>query len=280
MTNYWKSDEGLKEYKKIDYPYPTTEYDKDFDLFLKKTEVNADKQKIKINRITRIQGADNKEYITYDETVTRFDGLGNPEKRFRENLATYPIPQGQKEVSYDSNNNQQVKTKSISNIETGYSIPFSKAKLEELHKNAFDNVTQRAGKTQYYVQKINGSPVTVQSYEDLKEADFEELFKYGKKSFGWKEEKAHLQQEREQLFAAQQIKDNPQNPESERLKADIFAKQVEGGSLEREDASPLEESDASDSVEILEEESAEDKEVSEEIRKTNINKDKDKRRSK
>lgn len=288
MTNYWKSQEGLKEYEKIEYPYPTSEWDKDYDLFVEKTKNSVDKQKIKVGRITRIQGADNKEYLTYDETVTRFDGLGNSFKRFRENLGTYPIPQARREVTYDSNNNQQVKTVGINNIETGYSIPFSKAKLDEIHKNAIDNVAQRAGKTQYFVQKVNAPPVTVQSFEDLKEADFEELYKYGKKSFGWKEEKEHLKQEHEQLMTAQEISDNKQIDEETRLRARVLEEQIQSGALERDTASPLRETDASDSVEILEDESQEDKELAEEAREkekdttttSNNNKSNIKRRSK
>lgn len=207
MVSYWKSQEGLKEYQKIGVPYPTTEWDKDYDRFIEKTGGTAEgvKEKTEIKRITRVQASDEKEYIIYDENKVRYDGLDNADRRFRENIGTYPIPQGKKEVYYDENNIQKTRTTNINNVETGYSIPFTKQKLEELHKNAADKVAQRTGKTQYFVEKLNGSLISVESYEDLREADFEELFKYGKKKLSWKEEKEQRRLEKEQLDIAQEV---------------------------------------------------------------------------
>lgn len=273
MVNYWKSKEGLKEYEKLGKPYENTVWDTDYEQFVNKTRGSDTEGKTKrqVVRITRLQAADGGEYIVYDEKETRYDGLGNASKRFRDNLGTYPIPQGQREIYYDENNNQATRLVSITNIETGYSIPFNKAKLDELHKNAVDNVPQRAGRTQYFVQRINDPPTTVQTYQDLKEGDFEELMKYGKKSFGWKEEKEHLKQEREQLMVAEEVSENPENPEDVRLKAELLEEQIRAGSIERENASPLKESGAADSVEILEAEEREDRETGEQIRKESNN---------
>lgn len=42
MVFFLKSDEGVKEYKKINFPYPETVADKNYEEFLKKTSKGPD----------------------------------------------------------------------------------------------------------------------------------------------------------------------------------------------------------------------------------------------
>jgi hypothetical protein len=61
-----------------------------------------------------------------------------------------------------------------------YSIPFTKAALEDLHKRCNDKGAKMADRTKYYVQPEGGMTISVESYEDFLNGKFADVHKYGK----------------------------------------------------------------------------------------------------
>jgi len=267
MVNYWKSPEGIKAYEKIGKPYPVTTYDTDYEQFVNSTKSSDERNrtKRKVTRIMRVQGADGKEYLTYSEVETRFNDIGNSYSRFRENIGTYPIPEGHVVLYYDNNGEQQQKVDSISDIKTGYSIPFNSAKAAAIHKNAVDDVPQRAGRTEYFVQRANDPPVSVESFQDLVNGEFDELYKHGKRVPGWPEEKKQAQAEREQLEAAREVRDYSTD-EDQKIRAINLESQITTDAIEADDASNIKhEGGQYDALEVIKQEEQENKEIAEEI---------------
>jgi hypothetical protein len=64
--------------------------------------------------------------------------------------------------------------------EMRYSIPFTKEKLEELHKKCNDKAARIGERTKYSVWPEAGTRISVERYEDFLNAKFSDLFKYGK----------------------------------------------------------------------------------------------------
>lgn len=269
MVNYWKSQEGIKAYEKIGKPYPTTTYDTDYEQFVNSTKSSDERNrtKRKLTRMMRVMGADGKEYLVYSEVQTRFNDIGNSFSRFRENIGTYPIPEGNVVLYYDANGEQQQRVDNISDIKTGYSIPFSAQKANEIHKNSIDNVPQRAGRTEYFVQRINDAPVSIESFEDFRDGEFDELIKHGKRFSGWAQEKKESQQEREQLDAAREVRDNAVDDEDARIKALNLESQITTDSIEMDNASSIKEGGQQEALEALRQEEEQNKETSEEIKR-------------
>lgn len=269
MVIYWKSDEGLKAYAKIEQPYPVTEWDKDYDRFIAETKSSDERGRTKrtITRLTRVHGADGKDYIVYSERELRFDDLGNSKKRFRDNLGQYPQPEGHYSIYYDTNNQQKTKIDSITNINTGYFIPFSPKKMDELYKYTVNDVPQRAGRTEYFVQRINDSLISVESFEDLRDGEFDELAKYGKRTAAWKEEKDKLKKEQEQLEVAREVAENTNKPEDEdvKIRAQNLQQEIVSGAIEEDTASNIKEGGAADSMEALRQRELEEEKTSAEI---------------
>jgi hypothetical protein len=267
MVNYWKSPEGIKAYEKIGKPYPVTTYDTDYEQFVNSTRSSDERNRTKrrVTRIMRVQGADGKEYLTYSENETRFNDIGNSSSRFRENIGTYPIPEGHIVLYYDANGEQQSKVDSISDIKTGYSIPFSPQKANQIHKNAVDDVPQRAGRTEYFVQRANDPPVSVETFQDLVNAEFDELYKHGKRVPGWQEEKKKEQAEREQLEAAREVRDYSTD-EDQKIRAINLESQITTDAIEADDASNIKEGGQSEALEVIRQEEEENREIAEKIK--------------
>ncbi len=61
-----------------------------------------------------------------------------------------------------------------------YSIPFTKATLEELNKKCNDKDARMADRTKYSVWPEAGTRISVEKYEDFSEGKFSDLIKYGK----------------------------------------------------------------------------------------------------
>jgi hypothetical protein len=64
--------------------------------------------------------------------------------------------------------------------EMKYCIPFTKERLEELHKKCSDKGPRLGENTKYYVQPEGGTTITVETYNDFLNGSFNDLHKYGK----------------------------------------------------------------------------------------------------
>jgi hypothetical protein len=60
-----------------------------------------------------------------------------------------------------------------------YSIPFTKQNLEELHKKCNDKAARITERTKYSVWPEGGTKISVESYHDFANLDFQTLHKYG-----------------------------------------------------------------------------------------------------
>jgi hypothetical protein len=183
MAKFWYSKKGEEMYRAIGKEYPKHPFDLDYEKFLRVTANSTDNKYI-INRMIRYQdgeGDDAKEYILYDLQEIRRDGVGNQTKRTRQYLGMYPIPEAQRKVVYDEDGQPQTKTVGISDIITGYEIPFTVEKADELHKlGGVDKYSAtNKHKTEYLVEKSNGMVISVDSYKDWRDGDFETLFNTG-----------------------------------------------------------------------------------------------------
>ena len=181
---YWYSAIGEEQYKKIDLPYPKHPFDNAYDSFKKKTASSQDNQFI-INRLIRIKIPEtedqDKEYILYDLQEIRKDGMGNPKSFTRTNLGLYPIPQRTAIRAFDEDGQPIVKTGGISEINDGYEFLFTPEKADELHKlGCVDKFTlARRNKTQYLVEKLGEYTISVNSFKDWRDGDFETLYYSG-----------------------------------------------------------------------------------------------------
>jgi hypothetical protein len=185
---YWQSKLGEESYKKIELKYPTHPFDTAYQRFLKVTRSSPEKDnKFIINKLIRLQLAPNdenneipQEVILYDLCEIRLDGLGNVKKFARTNLGKYPVPSRTVIKTYDEDNQPVIKTGSVSEINTGYEFPFTKEKADELHKWCIDKRTiKQPNLTQYIVERSGERKISVRSFSDWRDGDFETLYAFG-----------------------------------------------------------------------------------------------------
>lgn len=176
----WESPEGIAEYAKIGKEYPRTVLDKDFTAFMQKIAWDPNKKET-VQQITRIKLADDTEFLTYGSKWEGHDKMySNYDERYRGELGTYEgIEKLVARVLNEEKNEFQEVVKP-GRTEIRYSIPFTKEKLEELHKKCNDKAARMTDRTKYYVQPEGGTTITVERYEDFANGKFADLYKYGK----------------------------------------------------------------------------------------------------
>lgn len=179
----WKSQLGVKQYEDLGLPYPDSMFDKAYEKFLKMTrDSKPEDNKTWIKKIVRLWVAEGQEYIIYDIREQRNDGIGNERHFNRECLGQYSLIGVKKEIFIDDEGKRQIRVIPDSAHPTGiaYEIPFSRSKLEEMHKYCNDKAsTPRDGKTQYLVEKLNQRTISVSNYNDFLNGDFETLYQHG-----------------------------------------------------------------------------------------------------
>jgi hypothetical protein len=176
----WESPEGIAEYKKIGKEYPQTVLDKDFTAFMHKIAWDPNKREI-IGGITRVKMADDTEFLSYGSMWEGHDKMyGNYDKRFRGELGVYEGLEKQITRVLNEEKNEFEEKISIGRKEIRYSIPFTKATLEELHKKCNDKAAKLVDRTKYYVLPEGGTTITVETYDDFLNGKFADLYKYGK----------------------------------------------------------------------------------------------------
>jgi hypothetical protein len=176
----WESPEGIAEYAKIGKPYPKTVFDQDFTAFMHKIAWDPNKRET-IQNICRIRLADDSEFLIHDSRWEGHDKLyGNRDKRHRSELGVYEGVEKQVTRVLNEEKNEFEERVGIGRKELRYSIPFTKAALEDLHKRCNDKGAKMADRTKYYVQPEGGMTISVESYEDFLNGKFDDLHKYGK----------------------------------------------------------------------------------------------------
>lgn len=190
VSGYCKSKEGVKEYEKIGLKYPDDLSDKAYDEYLKQTRKSPkDKTKVEIMNMKRVVLFDGSQWIVHDHHDIRLDMIGNLRTWYRGGIGKYPIVTPRYEIKVDDETFEKSRVcTGVSHIKTGWLIPFTKKKADELHdKYCLDVPSEYSSntKTAYSVQRGEnrgpGNVVSVQSYKDWRDAeDIEELFRFGK----------------------------------------------------------------------------------------------------
>jgi hypothetical protein len=176
----WESPEGIAEYKRIGKEYPQSVLDKDFTAFMHKIAWDPNKREI-IQEITRIRLADDSEFLIHDSLWEGHDKLyGNRDKRYRGELGVYEGIEKQVTRVLNEEKSEFEERVTVGRKEMKYSIPFTKAALEELHKRCNDKGARMADRTHYYVLLDGGTVITVETYSDFLNGRFDDLYKYGK----------------------------------------------------------------------------------------------------
>lgn len=179
-TGFLESEAGQKEYARLEIPYPKTIQDELYDKWLSDTSAEelskySRKKEKEINRISRLRTGDGHEYILYSYIHYRLDRDLNLAHRYRPNVGTYPIPQALYSTEFKDFGKQVRKLREIVSLDTGYWIPFTPKRLDEIK-----NMGTLSDKISYSVFTDNGLHVSVASYDDLRNGDYDELLHFGK----------------------------------------------------------------------------------------------------
>ena len=181
VNGFCKSEEGVKEYQKLNVSYPTDLQDELYDKWL--SETNGDlklmaqythhKEK-EVNQISR-KRVGNKEYLVYSFMHYRLDPALNVTHRSRSGIGTYPLPRGHYHIDQGQYGKQTRVLDFVENVETGYSIPFSKKNLEKILNIGL----QSEGKVGLGID-TGVTRISIATLEDFMNGEFSELAHFGK----------------------------------------------------------------------------------------------------
>jgi len=175
---YWKSSAAESEFAKYHLPYPSNEFQDDWDRHTRKLE--NDKSKIdRITQMRRIKIGQDLEFITYTHILSGHDELGSYWEKGQAEVGTYPLlrPQNVREFIPEENRYETV-TKSYSE-EISYWIPFTKENIDKLHPLCNDTPNVIAKQTAYSIMPEGGTQISINKFEDWANGDFDELYEYG-----------------------------------------------------------------------------------------------------
>jgi len=182
VWGFTKSPEGVATYSKLGLAYDDELFDGLYEKWLHETSAEEDLPKYshhkpkEVTMIKRVRTGDNKEYLVYSLVEYRVDSALNVKHWWLPNIGKYPIPIPRYETTTISFGKQDRRIAEVQNIDTGYSIPFTKKNLEKIR----DIGLKYNGKVQYMVETSKGIKMSVATYHDLAEGDFEELVHFTK----------------------------------------------------------------------------------------------------
>jgi hypothetical protein len=167
-----------QEHQKIGQPYEQTEFDRHYEFVLKQIEGDPNKKNT-ITRMIRIMVSPGEEYIIYDHSWEGKNPIGSHLKVSQSNVGVYPRfePIYERFIQEDNTYGQRLISK---NTNVGYYIKFTKDKAEELHKLCNDMFARANARTAYYAMPDGGTKITVHSYQDWLNGEFEDLINTGK----------------------------------------------------------------------------------------------------
>lgn len=181
VSGFTKSKEGVAAYSKLGLPYPDEVFDELYEKWLKETspddlsKYTQHKEK-EVTMIKRIRTAEEKEYLVYSFVHYRLDQALNVKHWWLPQIGKYPLPVPRYETTDITFGKQQRKIAEIISIEVGYSIPFTKKNVDKIK----DIGLEYNEKVNYLVEISNGSKISIATYHDLAEGDFDELVHFGK----------------------------------------------------------------------------------------------------
>jgi hypothetical protein len=183
VWGFTKSNEGVAEYSKIGKEYDYDLADELYKNWLRETtaeglsEYTHHKTK-EVTKIVRVRAEDGKEYLLYSLIEYRVDVALNVKHWWLPNIGKYPIPTPRYETTSIEFGKFNRRIAEVVNIETGFSIPFTKDNLDKIR----DIGLPPQGKVQYIVETFNGIKTSVATHEDLRnEEDFDALVHFGKR---------------------------------------------------------------------------------------------------
>ena len=189
VGGFCRSDEGVKEFKKVGLEYPNDLSDNLYEEYLKQTHKSPkDQTKVEIRNIRRVVLPDGSQYVVHDHEDIRLDMIGNLRTWYRGGIGRYPIPTPHYEIKVDPDTFEKNRVcTGYSSIKCGYSIKWSVRKADELHRLCLDTSSEYSSNmiTSYAVQRgENKGPsnlITVETFKDWRDAeDIEELFRFGR----------------------------------------------------------------------------------------------------
>jgi hypothetical protein len=176
---FFKSKEGVEAFSKVGLPYENSAWDNDYEMFLRTTKKTSEKDaKAEIQNLLRMILPNGEQWISYDMTETRHDNLGNRKMFYRSNIGLYHIPVPEYKIRMNEDYEKETYTAGYTDIETGYNIPFTAKKADELHKFCTD-------KTAYLITLGGykaGRRIGCDSFENWKEGEPLELNRFGHKA--------------------------------------------------------------------------------------------------
>lgn len=172
------SDELRQEYAKLGQQYEESEPDKHWKFVQNQIKDDPNKKET-IQEMTRVAVAPGEEYIVYNHMIAGKNPIGSYVSDAQTSVGIYPKfePIYERYINEDNTYGQRIISK---NTTIAYYIPFTKENIDRLHKLCND-VTMKAGlKTTYYIMPEGGTKITVASYKDWKDGEFEDLQEHGK----------------------------------------------------------------------------------------------------
>jgi hypothetical protein len=168
----------VEEYKKTGLPLrldPQIAQKQRFYNKTKQSNVNI----IEIRNVQRILAADGKEYLNWEQTVRRADGWENLKHETTSDMGISKKGIPTRGGGYDEDGNLVKKITGVDHIEDIFNTEATHENIEKLRP--FMVLQGQKRPTQFSVKKeYGGYNITVDTYEDFLNGDFETLFKSGK----------------------------------------------------------------------------------------------------
>ena len=166
------------EYQKVGQAYEETEEDKHYKFILKQIDNDPNKKET-ISSMTRVMVGPNEEYIVYNHKWEGVNPIGSYLSTTQTNVGVYGHfePIYERFIQEDNTFGQRLVSK---NTTVGYFIPFTKEASDQLHKLCNDSSVRQGLRTKYYIMPEGGTKITVSSYKDWRDGEFEDLHEHGK----------------------------------------------------------------------------------------------------
>lgn len=172
------SEQLRQEYAKLNETYEDTETGKYWKFILKQI-ANDPNKKETIQEMLRIAVSPEEEYIVYHHMWQGTNAIGSVVSDTETNVGIYPKfePIYERYINEDNTYSQRLTSK---NTTIGYFIPFNKENAEKLHKLCNDISMKPGQKTTYHVMPEGGTKITILSYQDWLNGEFQDLHENGK----------------------------------------------------------------------------------------------------
>jgi hypothetical protein len=178
--SFFKSKEGTEAFKEVGLEYRSEMWDQHYDDFLQKIRRTPEKDRVRkiqtLKRVVLTEGEESEQYIVHDLLEEGKDPLGNVKAFYRGGIGCFHIPIPKYVLKVNDDGDKERVTSGIEGLKIGYSIPFTKENIERISKYVTKN-------TQFVIalgnQGSHTKRITVNTLEDLKLGEAEELVRFG-----------------------------------------------------------------------------------------------------